>query len=254
MRYVVFDLETTGLDRTKDSIIQFAAIKIEDNKVVDELNLYIQPIGNYSITPQAYIKHGINAKFLADKPTMFDVGVQIRDFFETPATVSIVTYNGTSFDIPFLVSEFAKVGIDFSFLPYKCYDAFLEEKERNGIDLGKTYTRYRGKTMDEAGLEAHNALSDVKATYSVFYAQQKIKNYDPIVMFGDDHAIGLMEFRNEIVPCFTIGKYRQLSVEFIKAFDRGYLQWCISEKCSFSKYTKDYIRSVLEANDADTKE
>lgn len=254
MRYVIFDLETTGLDRTTDSIIQFAGIKIEDNKVIDELNLYIQPIGNYTIRPQAYIKHGITAKFLADKPTMFDVCHQIVQFFETPETVSVITYNGTAFDIPFLVSELAKVGIDFSFLPYKCYDAFLEEKERNGIGLAATYKRYRGKSMEEAGLEAHDALSDVKATYSVFWAQQKIKNYDPIMMFGDDNAIGLMEFRNEIVPCFTIGKYRQLSVEFIKAFDPGYLQWCTSEKCSFSKYTKDYIRSVLKSNDADTKE
>ena len=49
---VIFDLETTGLDRTKDQIIQFAAIKIDTktNQIVDQKNIYIQPEGNYQIT------------------------------------------------------------------------------------------------------------------------------------------------------------------------------------------------------------
>ena len=29
MKLIIFDIETTGLDRTKDSIIQFAGLKIE---------------------------------------------------------------------------------------------------------------------------------------------------------------------------------------------------------------------------------
>lgn len=179
MKFVVFDLETTGLDRTKDQIIQFAGIKLENNKIVKELNLHIQPTGNYSITPQAYIKHGISAKALEDKPTLSEVAQQIVEFFETPDTVSVITYNGTSFDIPFLVSALKNIGIDFTFVGYKCYDAFLEEKRRNGNKLEETYTRYTNKTMAEAGLSAHDALSDVKATYSIFYAQQKITHMLP---------------------------------------------------------------------------
>ena len=43
MNIVVFDLETTGLDRTKHQIIQFAALKIdtETNKILADINLYI---------------------------------------------------------------------------------------------------------------------------------------------------------------------------------------------------------------------
>ena len=40
-RLVIFDLETTGLDKDKDQIIQFSGIKIKNNKVVDTLNLKI---------------------------------------------------------------------------------------------------------------------------------------------------------------------------------------------------------------------
>lgn len=246
MKYVTFDLETTGLDRGKDSIIQFAAIKTENNKIVDTLNLYIRPAHEFSISPQAYYKHGISAKFLEDKPTMYEVGPEIVQFFETPDTVSVITFNGLSFDIPFLVTELERIGIQFSFLGYKCYDAFLEEKLRNGISLDNTYKRYAGKTMEEAGLSKHDALSDVKATYSVFYAQQKHMSYEPNLMFGNDNAIALMLFKDKLVPCLTIGKYKGLSLEFVKAFDRGYLEWTISDRCNFDKYTKSYIKQCLE--------
>lgn len=248
MKYVTFDLETTGLDKTKDHIIQFAAIKIDEhNKLIDELNLLIRPEGDYSITPQAFIKHKINAKMLEDKPTFKEVANQIIEFFETPETVSIITYNGTSFDIPFIVAEFERIGIEFSFLNYNCYDAFLEEKERNGINLDKTYLRYKGIDMESAGLVAHDALSDVKATYTIFFAQQKQKRYAPIQMFGDDNVIAIMDFRGTKQPCFNIGKYKQLSIEFVKAYDPGYLTWAVSDKCKFSKSTKEYINKFLNS-------
>lgn len=245
MKFVTFDLETTGLDKTRDHIIQFAAIKIEDNKIIDSINLYIQPEGNYSITPQAYFKHGITAKFLSDKPYLKDVAKTIIDFFETPDTVSVITYNGTSFDIPFLVAALKSIDIDFSFTGYQCYDAFLEEKRRNGINLENTYLRYKGKTMEESGLTAHDAFSDIKATYSIFYAQQKNNRYEAEKMFGDDNAIAMMEFKGNIVPCFNIGKYKQLSIEFVLTYDKGYLEWCVSNKSSFSDKTKEFIKQYL---------
>lgn len=247
MKYVTFDLETTGLDKTKDQIIQFAALKIENNAIVDTLNLKIRPEGNYSISVQAYKKHGIIAKDLETCPTLKDVANKIVDFFETPDTVSVLTYNGTSFDIPFLVSALHNIGVEFTFIGYDCYDAFLEEKARNGINLENTYKRYSGRTMLEAGLVAHDALSDVKATYSIFYAQQKQCPYKPIQMFGDDNTVMIMEFDGKEVPCFSIGKYKGLSVEFVKAFDIGYLKWCVSDKASFQKNTKEYIQSVINS-------
>lgn len=244
MKYVAFDIETTGLDKTKDHIIQFAAIKF-DSKLVDEISLYICPEGDYTISPQAYIKHNINAKTLEGAPTFKEVANRIIDFFETPETVSFITYNGNSFDIPFIVEKFKQIGIDFSFVDYNCYDVFLEEKERNGINLEKTYKRYKGIDMESAGLTAHDALSDVKATYSIFVAQQRLQKYGPTKMFGDDNVITIMDFRGTKEPCFNVGKYKQLSVEFVKAYDRGYLEWAISDKCGFSDKTKNYIRNVL---------
>ena len=245
-KIVVFDLETTGLDKTKDHIIQFAAVKFEGTKILDELNLKICPEGNFAMSVVAYIKHGISAKDLEGCPHLRDVAHQIIDFFETPETVAIGTYNGVSFDIPFLVNEFQKIGINFSFTQYDCYDMFLEEKRRNGTTLGQTYQRYKDKTMEEAGLQAHDALSDVKATYSIFLAQQKNEEFPPMRLFGNDNIITMMEFRGEEVPCFNIGKYRCLSIDFVKVYDPGYLNWCVSDKSNFSAETKQFILESMQ--------
>ena len=245
MIITIFDLETTGLDRAKDQIIQFAAIKIntENWNIIDSISQLIKPNGNYTISLQAYYKHRITPQILKDKPTLQEVAPRILEFFDID---DILTYNGNSFDIPFLKNELNKYGFDIDFTKKNCYDAFLEEKRRNGINLENTYKRYKGMTMEEAGLTAHNALSDVKATLSVFIAQQRIQQYNPENMYGEDNSIVDMEFNNEIKPCFNIGKYKGISIECVASFDQNYINWCIGDSCKFMPSTKNYIKQYLK--------
>lgn len=245
MNLVVFDLETTGLDRTKDQIIQFAGIKFdtETKKITDSLNLYIQPVGAYTITIPAYMKHHIAPKFLEDKPHLKDVAEQIINFI---GDNDILTYNGNSFDIPFLKTELNKYGYDIDFMNRKCYDAFIEEKRRNGINLENTFKRYSGKTMEEAGLQAHNAFSDIKATASIFMKQQEIEKYDAPLMFGEDNVIIESKFGDSVEICFGIGKYKNVPIEYVAQKDQGYLNWCVSDKCNFMNSTKDYIKTYIK--------
>ena len=76
---VIYDLETTGLDKSKDQIIQIALVKYDWNikKIIDSKNYYIQPEGNYSIPIGAYMVHHINAEFLKDKPHFREVASEI---------------------------------------------------------------------------------------------------------------------------------------------------------------------------------
>jgi DNA polymerase-3 subunit epsilon len=246
MKLLIFDIETTGLDRKIEQIIQFSGIIIdtENNKIISELNEYIQPMGNYTIGYAAYFKHGISPEFLKDKPFFKDVAPKIISFLNS--SDGILTYNGLNFDIPFLLVELNKYGFTFDFSKKPIYDAFLEEKRRNGNTLEETYKRYKGKSMEESGLKAHDALSDVKATYSVFYAQQKNKQYAPEHIYGEDNVITDQEFRGEIKPCFNIGKYKALSVEFISQIDQQYLNWAISDKCTFMDSTKNFIKNYIK--------
>ena len=244
MNIVVFDIETTGLDKSKDFIIQFAGIKLDTdtNKIIDQKNFYIKPAGQYNISLSAYYKHGISAKFLEDKPYFKDVANEIVEFFKDSA---ILTYNGMSFDIPFLKNELMRVGIDYDFMKHQCYDAFLEEKRRNGNTLSDTYKRYRGKTMEEAGLTAHDALSDVKATYTIFVAQQRKQQYGPEEMLGEDNVLVNKEFQSKVQPCFNIGKYKDIAVATVYAFDKNYIAWAMNES-NFTKSTKECIKKIIQ--------
>ena len=157
----------------------------------------------------------------------------------------ILTYNGCNFDIPFLEIELKRCNKSFDFMHTDCYDAFLEEKRRNGISLGNTYKRYnKGKSMEEDGLTAHDALSDVKATLSIFKAQQKIQTYEPEKMYGEDNFIVQSEFNGVMQPVFNVGKYRELPLSYIASIDQGYLNWCVN-KGNFMESTKEFIKKYI---------
>lgn len=245
----VFDLETTGLDKKKDYIIEFAAIKVdqETKKIVKSIDLYIKPSGSYSISLGAYYTHGITPQMLEDKPVFAEVMPQILEFFGPD--VDVLTYNGTSFDLSFLAIEFGRNGIEFTLLDHNNYDAFREEVRRYGNSLGESFKRYYGCTMEEKGLRAHNALSDVKATYMVYVAQQEKQEYGPENLLTEDNVIKMMEFKGKEMACFSIGKYRQVPVEVVLQIDRGYLDWVMGASCSFSPSCKRFVKDFIEANE-----
>lgn len=242
---VIYDLETTGLDKSKDQIIQIALVKYDWNikKIIDSKNYYIQPEGNYSIPIGAYMVHHINAEFLKDKPHFREVASEIFDFF---TGCDIVTYNGCSFDNAILTEEFSRCGILFDVRSCDNYDCFYEEKRINGNRLSDTFKRYYGKTMDECGLNAHDALSDVKATAAIFVKQQEAHPYEPEEILTIDNVVAMQEFNGKVVPCFTLGKYRGLGVEFVAGFDQGYIAWAIGDTSKFVPSTKEYLKKFLK--------
>lgn len=227
---VVLDIETTGTDKTgADHIIQFAAIKVDTDihKIIDKRNYYIRPVGNYTIALTAYFKHGIKPIDLEDKPTFAEVADDILDFMDG---CDILTYNGVSFDLPFLATEFARIGKTFSPMNYNCYDSFKEELRRNSNKLGDTFKRYTGKTMEEAGLQAHDAFSDIKATYAIYRHQLSKGNIDKEWLICDDDYITMQEFQGTEQPCFNTGKYRELPVELVVDIDMAYINWFLMNK------------------------
>ena len=245
---VVFDLETSGLNKEKDHIIQFSGIRWDPstNKVLDSLNLYIQPIGDYTITIQAWIKHRITPEMLADKPYLYQVADKIIDFFGSPEDYGILTYNGNRFDIPFLTYHLRKLGKDIDFVGREIYDSYVEERSRHMMDLPSTFFRYYGETMEDKGLKAHDALSDVKATIGIFKAQYADQAFNPTPLLTDDGMLSILDFNGVDTVCFACGKYVNLGVEFISKFDPDYIRWCLLPSTNLSEQTKKVIRKEIQ--------
>lgn len=241
---VVLDIETTGMDKTGgDWIVQFAAIKVnrETNKMIDKINLFIKPEAeNYIMSIGAYLKHRIHPDQLKDKPTFRQVAQQIYDFIDD---CDILTYNGVSFDMPFLMSEFAKVGIKFLPTDYVCYDAYKEEVRRHGNKLTDAFERYCGRTMEDAGLTAHDGFSDVKACYAVFRHQNETAEVKPEKLLTDDDQLVIGEFNGNDEILMNIGRYRTVPLKIVKATDPSYLTWLLST--NISSKTREIINKVI---------
>lgn len=246
---VIYDVETTGLNKETDRIIQFSAIRVDldTNEVLGKINTYIKPDMPYKISPGAYFKHHISNDMLDDKKTFSEQANDILEFLGDDTT-AIMTYNGLAFDNVMLRNEFKRCGIDLDFSKRDCYDIFKTEKRRNSNSLEDTYKRYTGVSMDENNLEAHDALSDVMATYEIYKKQNEQKEVKPENMFGDDGIIEMMKFNGRDLPCFAIGKYRTLPVILVnhQAVDPEYIKWCLNNN-NFSNSTKEAIKKIISA-------
>lgn len=93
---IVLDTETTGLDYTREKIIEFAAIKLENGKIKEEYQTLINP--QQHIRKSSMAIHGISEDMVKDAPTEDEVMPKILKFIgDNP----IVAHNAI-FDYSFL--------------------------------------------------------------------------------------------------------------------------------------------------------
>jgi len=108
-RFVVVDIETTGNSPKKgDRIIQFAAVIIENNKIIDTYTTYINPL--VPISPFIVELTGIDNELVKDAPLFNEVAEKIREILDGAFFVA----HNVHFDLTFIqdeleISHFSKV-------------------------------------------------------------------------------------------------------------------------------------------------
>ena len=93
---IVLDTETTGLDYTKEKMVEFAGVRLENGKVKDTFQTLINPEQHIRISSIAI--HGITPDMVEDAPTENDVMPEILEFI---GDYPIVAHNAI-FDYTFL--------------------------------------------------------------------------------------------------------------------------------------------------------
>jgi DNA polymerase-3 subunit alpha (Gram-positive type) len=75
---VAIDLETTGLDSTKDFIIEIGAVRMREGIVTEELSILVKP----PVTIPPYVTHltGITQDDVEDAPLIEDVLPRLLEF------------------------------------------------------------------------------------------------------------------------------------------------------------------------------
>jgi DNA polymerase-3 subunit alpha (Gram-positive type) len=153
--FVVFDVETTGLSTAYDVIIELAAVKIRDGKVIDKFECFANP--HRPLTEKIIELTNITDDMLKDAPEVDDV---IREFHEFIGDAIVVAHNA-SFDMGFLYAAYEKAGITGVKHPV------IDTLELSRL-LNPTLKNHRLNTLcKKYGIELvqhHRAIYDTEAT------------------------------------------------------------------------------------------
>lgn len=167
---VAFDLETTGLDKEHDRIIEWGAVKEWPDGRREEFNYRIKPA--VPVSPSAERIHGISNEALAHCPPLGEVAPEIATVLEGS---DVVGHNLRAFDMPFLRNELARHKLDGALTGARIVDTlrtFRKMVPKGEVDnhrLGTAYKYYFDKPLDGA----HGALADARASLEILHAQVK---------------------------------------------------------------------------------
>ena len=250
-----FDLETTGLSIAKDRIIEICVLKLLVNGEKQIKTQLINP--TIPISPEATAVHGITDDDVKDMPTFKQVAVEFSQMLQN---CDLAGYNSNRFDVPLLIEEFLRAGVEFDFRNRRYVDVqniFHKMEPRN---LSAALKFYCGKEL----IDAHTAEADTIATYDILISQleryneieykdkagkvsQPIKNdVEALHEFSFDSKnidfVGFIVLNDQQVETFSFGKHRGQNVELVFKTEPSYYDWMM--KSDFPLLTKKVITAI----------
>ena len=107
-KFVVFDIETTGLSHLKNNITEIGAVLIEDGKLIRRFNELINP--EQEISDEIIELTGITNEMVADKPLISEILPKFIEFAEDAVFVA----HNAEFDISFIRTNCKRLNIEFN--------------------------------------------------------------------------------------------------------------------------------------------
>jgi DNA polymerase III subunit epsilon len=228
-----FDLETTGTNITHDRIIEIAVIKLMPNGDVQRKTNLLNP--TIPIPPESSVFHGIHDEDVKDKPTFKEVAKEYARFLEG---ADLAGFSIVKMDVPMLVEEFLRAGVDFDYQRKKIIDAqkifHLMEKRT----LAAAYRFYINKELGES----HTAEADTEASMEVLLAQlEKYNGQD--VTDPSGKKVGEIKNDMEVLSRLTASDMVDLAGRMIKN-DKG------EELFNFGKHKNKKVVQVFKEEPA----
>ena len=237
-----FDLETTGLNISNDRIVEISILKIFPNGNKESKTWLVNP--EILIPLEASNIHGITDDIVKDKPNFKIIAHDVKSMINN---CDLAGFNSNKFDIPLLAEELLRSKIDFSLknvLTIDVQNIFHKMEQRT---LSAAYKFYCGKSLDNA----HSSKADTLATFEVLESQ--IEKYDDLkrdVDFLSDFSnrgknvdlAGFIKYNKDNVPCFSFGKHKDKTVDYVLENESGYFGWLLN--ADFPIYTKKVLTKL----------
>lgn len=236
------DLETTGINIGTDRIVEIAIVKINVDGAKTNKRKLLNP--QMPIPAESSAIHGITNEMVKDAPTFKQAANEIKQFIEN---CDLGGYNSNRFDIPMLVEEFLRSGMDFTTDGRKLVDVQRVFHLMEQRTLSAAYQFYCSKVLHDA----HSAEADAEATWEVLCAQvERYPNLgdtiEAICKFcGEDDIVdfGRRFIKQNGIEVFNFGKYKGKSVAEILRTEPQYYDWMM--KGDFAMHTKQKLTEIL---------
>lgn len=240
---VFFDLETTGTNINSDRIVEICYLKVYPNGNEESKTIRINP--EMHIPEEASAVHGIYDEDVTDCPTFKLMAKKIAEDIEG---CDLAGFNSNRFDIPLLVEEFLRAGVDIDLQKRKFIDVQVIYHKLEQRTLSAAYKFYCNKNLEDA----HSAAADTHATYEVLKAQ--LDHYPDVlendVKFLSEYSCysknvdfaGRIVYNEQGIEVFNFGKYKGISVEEVLLKDPGYYGWILNG--DFTLNTKNVLTKI----------
>lgn len=250
-----FDLETTGVNIATDRIVEVAILKVMPDGEEKVLTMRVNP--KMPIPTESSMFHGIYDEDVKDLKGFDELGQEVADFI---GDADLAGYNSNKFDVPMLMEEFLRAGIEFSL------------EGRSFVDVQNIFHQMEQRTLkaaykfycDSDLVNAHTAEADVRATYEVLKAQ--LDKYEGATFESKHGAVSTpvvndvealhqftnlsrpVDFAGRLVydedgdPTINFGKHKGKKVTDVFDVEPSYYAWM--QNGDFPLYTKKVLENL----------
>lgn len=176
-KYIMYDLETTGLSR-KDSIIEIGAIYVDDNIIKDRFSSLCNP-GLY-VSQRITEVTGITNSMLENEKSEKEVLKEFIEWCEQKETDLAVGHNINNFDNQMLHAATTKYKYAYPFK--RSLDTMVLAKKLKIKDMGSaSYKQCDLAEFYGITYTAHRAVNDTEALFEIFQHLKKQTEEFPII-------------------------------------------------------------------------
>ena len=237
-----FDLETTGINISLDRIVEISILKVFPSGNKESKTWLVNP--GIPIPLEVSNIHGITNDTVKNKPSFKSIASDVKSMLQN---CDLAGFNSNKFDIPLLAEELLRSDIDFSLENISTVDVqniFHKMEQRT---LSAAYKFYCGKSLENA----HSSKADTLATFEVLESQiQKYPDLQNDIKFLSEFSTrgknvdlaGFIKYNEDDIPCFSFGKHKGKTVDYILKNEPGYFGWLLN--ADFPMYTKKVLTQL----------